>query len=119
MVDGRVNGVAVDESTVVGTAAWVARDQFVYFVTMERELGIPADWPVFRDGLVAALTAAFGLDTIWQDLPADLQRRRVEQRLAAAYRLVDAVRAHHDPDADWDAFFDALWAGRDRLRPPS
>ena len=120
-VDGSGNGVGpqVHEHTVVGTAAWVARDQFVYFVTMERELGVPADWPVFRDGLVAALTAAFGLDTIWQDLPADLQRRRVEQRLAAAYQLVDAVRTHHNPDADWDAFFDALWAGRDRLRPPS
>ena len=117
-MDGRVNGVAVAADTVVGSPAWIARDQFVYFVTMERELGTPGDWPQFRDGLVAALTAAFGLDTIWLDLPTEAQRRRVEQRLAAAYQLADAVRAHHDPVVDWERFFDALWAGRDRLRPP-
>jgi len=117
-VDAAGNGVAVEEHTMVGTAAWVARDQFVYFVTMERKLGTPADWPRFRDGLVAALTAAFGLDTIWEDLPVEGQRARVAQRQAQAYAVVDAVRTHHDPAADWEAFFDGLWAGRHRLREP-
>ena len=111
-----VNGHGVPDHAVVGTASWVAREQFVYFVTMERELGTPADWPVFRDGLVAALTAAFGLDTIWGDLPAAAQHRRVALRLAAAYELVDAVRAVHDPVTDWEGFFAALWEGRDRLQ---
>lgn len=117
-MDGRVNGVSVVADTVVGSPAWIARDQFVYFVTMERELGTPGDWPQFRDRLVAALTAAFGLDTIWTDLPPETQQRRVAQRLSAAYGLVDSVAARHDPVTDWDGFFDALWAGRDRLRPP-
>ena len=117
-VDGSGNGWGpqVHEHTVVGTAAWVERDQFVYFVTMERELGTPDDWPKLRDGLVSALAAAFGLDTIWLDLPAEVQRRRVAQRLAQAYEVVDQVRARHDPDSDWDDFFDALWDARHRVR---
>ena len=106
----------VGDHTVVGTAAWVERDQFVYFVTMERELGVPGDWNEFRHGLVSALTAAFGLDTIWLDLPEPVQRHQVQCRRDRAYAVVDEVRARHDPATDWDGFFDALWAARHRLR---
>ena len=116
-MDGSTNGGGPHgDHTVVGTAAWVERDQFVYFVTMERELGEPGDWSRFRDGLISALNAAFGLDTIWLHLPEPVQRRRVQRRLEQAYEVVDGVRAGHDPAEDWDAFFDALWAARHRLR---
>jgi hypothetical protein len=104
-----------DDPTVIGTSAWIERDQFVYFVTMARELGDPEDWGRFRDQLVSALKAAWGLDAIWLNLPADRQERRRAQRIATAYEIVDEVRARHDPLKGWDDFFDALWAARGPL----
>lgn len=32
-----------DGPNVIGTSAWIERDQFVYFVTMARELGRPGE----------------------------------------------------------------------------
>jgi hypothetical protein len=107
-----------DDPTVIGTSAWIERDQFVYFVTLARELGDPADWGRFRDQLVSALKAAWGLDAIWLNLPADRQQRRRAQSIATTYEIVDEVRTRHDPLTDWVAFFDALWAARGPLIEP-
>ena len=103
------------DPTVIGTSAWIERDQFVYFVTMARELGDPENWETFRHELVSALKVAWGLDAIRLDLPADRQERQRAQRIAAAYEVVDMARARHDPLKGWDGFFDALWATRGPL----
>ena len=105
-----------DDPEVWGTPAFITRDQFVYFITLAREKGDPADWPAFRMQLVAALTAAWGLDTRWTDLDPDVQHAQVDERRRRALELVDNVRARHDPLCDWDRFFDALWDGRGPLR---
>jgi hypothetical protein len=116
-MSGSVNGVRrEDDHGVWGSPAFIERDQFVYFVTLARELGDPADWPGFRDELVSSLDAAWGLDTIWLHLAPDVQQRRTVERLRRAYALVDQVRARHDPLTDWGGFFDALWDGRGPLR---
>ena len=119
----QVNGTGLlvsadDDPGVVGTSAWIEREQFVYFVTMARELGDPGDWSAFRDQLVAALRAAWGLDTVWLHLTAKNQQRRRASRIASAYEVVDAVRSGHDPLTQWDAFADALWATRAPLIDP-
>jgi hypothetical protein len=117
---GAASTLAVDDDpTVIGTSAWIERDQFVYFVTMARELGNPEDWATFRDQLVSALKAAWGLDAIWLHLPPDRQARRRAQRIATTYEIVDEVRTRHDPLTDWDAYFDALWAARSPLVEPA
>lgn len=116
---GAMSTLAVDDDpNVIGTSAWIERDQFVYFVTMARELSDPGNWGEFRDRLVAALRAAWGLDALRLNLPADDQERRRAQRIAAVYEIVDAIRARHDPLTDWDAYFDALWAARSPLVDP-
>jgi hypothetical protein len=114
--DRGVGGVSIDDDAdVVGSSAWIERDQFVYFVTMAHELGSPHDWQVFRDELVAALRAAWGIDAIWLHLDAAGQRERRASRLELAYDIVDEVRTRHDPAADWDSFMTALWTARLRL----
>ena len=120
----QVNGTdllvnADDDPGAVGTSAWIERDQFVYFVTMARELGDPGDWSRFRDQLISALRAAWGLDTIWLHLTAEEQQRRRVSRIGTAYELVDAVRRDHDPLTQWEAFSDALWAARTPLTCPA
>jgi hypothetical protein len=92
--------------------AFIERDQFVYYVTMERELANPGDWPSFRVGLVDALTVAWGLDTVWLDLDRPAQLERIARRRQAAFGIVDQVRTAYDPLTDWDRFFDALWDAR-------
>ena len=121
---GRAHGTDLlvtgdDDPEAVGSSAWIEREQFVYFVTMARELGDPADWPTFREQLVSALRAAWGLDTIWLHLTADEQRRRRASRIAAAYEVVDAVRGARDPLTQWATFFDALWEARTPLTHPA
>ena len=114
-----VNGVQhelLGDHRVWGSPAFIERDQFVYFVTLARELGDPADWPGFREELVAALTAAWGLDAIWSHLDVETQRQRTNGRLQRAYALVDELRSRHDPLTDWDRFFEGLWAARGPLR---
>ena len=107
-----------DDPSVIGTSAWVEREQFVYFVTRARELGDPENWGRFRTQVVSALRAAWGLDAIRLNLPADQQERLRARRIATTYELVDSIRARHDPLTDWNAFFDALWAARAPLVEP-
>ena len=109
--------VRVDDNdhTVIGTPAWIERDQYVYFVTMAHELGDPADWPRFRDRLVSALNAAWALDTVWAHLDRQAQQQRTAERHRLAFAIVDEVRARHDPVTGWDGFFDALWDARGPL----
>ena len=104
--------IADGDPNVVGTSAWIERDQFVYFVTMARELGSPNDWQVFRDELVAALRAAWGIDAIWLHLDAAGQQGRRARRVSLAYDIVDETRRHHDPSVDWDGFLEYLWSSR-------
>lgn len=80
--------------------AWIQRDQFVYYVEMERALNDATDWPRFRDGLLQALQAAFGLN---------IDPRQVTD-------LLERLRSCHDPVTDWPAFFDALWDNRAEIR---
>lgn len=83
---------------------WIERDQFVYYVEMERQLGDPSDWPSFREGVISALEAAFG----WEPTgDGDVLARRLD--------VLDVVRGAHDPVAEWDAFFEALWRARGSL----
>lgn len=86
-------GIDVDD------VAWIERDQFVYFVEMERQLNDPADWPRFRSGLVEALAAAFGLS--------------LDRDVAGA--VLDGLRCAHDPVVDWDGFKAQLWGDRSAL----
>ena len=104
-----------DDLNVVGSSAWIERDQFVYFVTLAHELGSPHDWEAFREELVGALRAAWGLDALWLDLDAAGQQDRRAERLSLAYELVDETRRHHDPSADWDGFLESLWSSRRSL----
>lgn len=102
--------------------AWIHRDQFVHYVGQARALNDPHDWPQLRRALLKALTAAFllaplhplrdGELSMYTDGPPPLttgQQRTLE--------LLDDLRPHHDPAADWPTFFDALWEHRHRLRP--
>lgn len=92
-------GIDVDE------VAWIERDQFVYFMEMEHQLGDPGDWGRFRIGLADALGAAFG----WGSHACD----------RAALQLLDEVRETIDPEAEWDRFLESVWSAlpRFRLRP--
>lgn len=94
--------------------ARIQRDQFVYFLDLERHVANPADWLSFRLGLVGALTAAWGLDSRY---PARLLRHEllsIPQR--RALHLLDDIRQEHDPATDWTGFREALWARRHDIR---
>lgn len=94
--------------------ACIQREQFVYFLEMERRLNHPADWEGFRLGLVGALTPGWGLDARY---PAGQLRHEllsVPQR--RALHLLDEIRVHHDPVTDWLAFRESLWDWRGELR---
>lgn len=104
-----------DDPEVVGSSAWIEREQFVYFVTMARELGNPSDWQSFRDELVSALRAAWGIDAVWLHLDEPARKARRASRLACAYAVVDQARDNSDPAGDWDAFMAALWSLRGPL----
>lgn len=87
-------GIGIDD------IAWIQRDQFVYYLEMERALGDPGDWSRFRSDLLQALQAAFGIDI------------DTEQVL----ELLDRMSTLHDPLTDWPAFFEALWGHRTQIR---
>lgn len=111
---GQVAGDDGDD-TVIGTPAWIERDQYVYFMTVAHERGDPADWAEFRERLVSALNAAWALDTVWAHLDRQAQQQRTAARHRVAFAIVDQVRARHDPATGWDGFFDALWDARGPL----
>lgn len=102
-------GIGIDEM------AWIQRDQFVYYVELAHALGDTGDWPRLRDDLLQALTAAFGLEV---DQPDDPTRARDQRtcRQSRALMLLTEIRTRHDPDGDWQRFFDALWDARRRMR---
>ena len=93
----------------------IDRCQFVYYVTMERTLSDPDDWPRFRADLLEALASAFALDAVCVNNDPAVERERNCQRRARALELLDDVRRRHDPTRDWTGFFDALWEGRGPL----
>lgn len=88
--------------------AWIQRDQFVHYVSLARATQDPDDWPTFRQALLEALTAAFGLD----HEPEGHGARRT-----AAFALLDRTRPIHDPTEAWPGFMETLWARRHTIRP--
>ena len=91
--------------------AWIHRDQFVHYVELAHALGDPDDWARFRDQLLCALTAAFGL--VVRGLNGD--RLTPDER--HTLQVLDQVRWRHDPATDWPAFFELLWNRRRAIRP--
>lgn len=101
---------------VWGSARRIARDQYVHFVTLAHQHGDAADWPSFRLELVAALNAAWGLDTRWSHRTAAQNDWVADQRQRRALAALDRLRVRIDPAAAWSAFFDALWEARATIR---
>lgn len=75
-------GISVDD------LAWIQRDQFVHYLTVARAGHDPADWPIFRAAVLAALVAAFGLE------PDDPTATGIVE-------LLDTVHQAHDPRDAW------------------
>jgi len=90
--------------------AWIHRDQFVHYIQLAHALGDPGDWSRFREDLMRALTAAFGLD-------AEYATGQLTPRQRNALEVLDKVWADHDPTTDWPAFFNTLWNRRHAIRP--
>ena len=90
--------------------AWIHRDQFVHYVQLAHALGDPRDWPRFREDLMRALTAVFGLTAANTNGALPPRQRR-------ALEILDEIRPHHHPATDWPAFFDTLWNRRHAIRP--
>lgn len=96
----------------------IERESFLQFVTIARRCGHANDWTVFRDELVSALTAAFGLDSRWVDLNHDQETARIAARRRRAFALVNQAAARHDPVSQWPHFREAVWNGRHALMEP-
>jgi hypothetical protein len=107
-----VRGIRLDELPAI------ERDAFLHYVTITRRCGHVAMWPVFRDELVDALTAAFGLDSRWLDRDHAAETARIAERRRRAFALVDEVAARFDPEDQWSEFREALWDGRSPLMIP-
>ncbi len=103
-------GIGVDDLT------WIQRDQFVYYVEMEHELSDPRDWPRFRDNLIEALNAAFGLDSVGVNADPAAAQLTLPSRRRRVLEVLEEIRSQHDPASDWSKFFHALWGSRRALR---
>ncbi len=90
---------------------WIHRDQFVHYVELAHALGDPDDWSRFREDLLGALTAAFGLDA--RGVNGDRSTPPEHQAL----QVLEQVRCQHDPAIDWPAFSELLWSRRHAIRP--
>ena len=90
---------------------WIHRDQFIHYLGLAHDLSDPNDWPRFRNDLLQALTAAFGLDAgnANGEKPTPSQRRALD--------VLDEIRLHHNPATSWPAVFDTLWTRRHAMRP--
>lgn len=106
-MDGR--GLHLDE------LPQIEREGFVHFVTIARRCGHDGRWTVFREELVSALTAAFGLDSRWLDRDQELETARIAERCRRAFVLVDQAAGRFDPVSQWPQFREALWDGRQAL----
>ena len=91
--------------------AWIHRDQFVHYVELAHGLGDAGDWATFREDLLRALTAAFGIDA------GGLHGDPYPPPAHDALQVLEEVRCHHDPAVDWPAFFQLLWSRRHDIRP--
>lgn len=90
-------GIALDDLT------WIQCDEFVHYFTLAYELGHPSDWSAFRQDLLIATAAAFGLEAGSGEAHCD--RQDILDRL-------DGIRREHDPVRDWPGFMERLWAAR-------
>lgn len=96
----------------------IERENFLHFVTLAYRCGHPGQWSAFRDELVAALNAAFGLDSRWLDRDQALETARIRERRRRAYVLVDQSATRYDPSSQWSQYREALWDGRGPLMIP-
>jgi len=96
--------------------AQVTWEQYVHFVTLAYEGGDAADWSGFRLKLLAALNAAWGLDTRWGHRTGAQNDWVTAQRHRRTLDVLDALRATIDPAEDWPGFFDALCQARAAIR---
>jgi hypothetical protein len=96
----------------------IERDSFLHFVTIARRCGHAEDWTLFRNELVAGLTAAFALDSRWVDRDYEQETARIAARRRRAFALVDQAAARFDPVSQWPQFREALWDGRHPLMVP-
>jgi hypothetical protein len=90
---------------------WIHRDQFVHYVELAYALGDPDDWSCFRDDLLRALTAAFGLE------PGDVNGDRLTTHEHHVLEVLEQIRCRHDPASDWLGFSELLWSRRHAIRP--
>lgn len=90
---------------------WIHRDQFVHYIELAHALGDPDDWSCFRDDLLRALTAAFGLDA------RSANGDRVTTHGHHALEVLEQVRCEHDPATQWVRFSEMLWSRRHAIRP--
>ena len=90
---------------------WIHRDQFVHYVELAHALGDPSDWAGFREDLLRAVAAAFGLAA------DDSNGEGHTQTSGHALQIIDQAREEHDPATDWPGFFDLLWSRRHAIRP--
>ena len=91
--------------------AWIHRDQYVHYVELAHILSTAHDWPLLRQDLLDALTAAFGRG------PSDANGHPYTSRQRRALEVLDEIRGQHDPATDWPDFFDVLWQRRHAIRP--
>lgn len=94
----------------------IEREEFVHYVETARALGDPTDWPRFREELVAALTAALGLDYLDGCMSPEHAEEGIQRRQERARDLLEQLHAQHDPATEWPRFSDAVWENRSRLR---
>jgi hypothetical protein len=97
---------------------WLERMQFHRSVTDAYREQRPDAWPLFRDTLYQALSAAFGLDCTWANRDPTSENARIDRQHRRLALLLDHARERFDPAVHWEEFREIAWAGRD-LGPTS
>jgi hypothetical protein len=92
---------------------WLERMQFQQSVTDTYREQRPDAWPLFRDALYQALSAALGLDCTWANRDTTSENARVDRQHRRLAQLLDHARERFDPAAHWEEFREIVWAGRD------
>lgn len=98
-----------DQSSIgIEDLACIHRDQFVHYLQLAHALGDPQDGSGFRQALLSALTAAFGLAA-----GMDVGRPRREERpCGSSIRSACSTALA----ADWPTFFGTLSSRRHDIR---
>jgi hypothetical protein len=92
---------------------WFERMQFQRSVTDAYREQRPDAWPLFREGLHRALSAAFGLDCTWANRDPTSEAARIDRQHRRLALLLDHACDRFDPTVAWEEFREIVWAGRD------